>query len=109
MTTDEFLPQCRVTPEMFWQFRRQQLGGKSAVTGDELPNTLAKCNAAVQVDHYAQACYAMASYAIATSRHAGVVVDDLDPVPVPPGVSEREAIEIRRRAIEQTLIDHGVG
>lgn len=101
--------QCKVTPEMFWQFRRAQLGGKSAVTGQELPKTLAECNPAVQADHYAQACYAMASYAVATNVHAGVVVDELDPVPVPPGVSERDAVEIRRRAIEQTLVDHGVG
>lgn len=109
MAIDEFLPQCRVTPEMFWQFRRSQLGGKSAITGQELPKTLEECNAAVQADHYAQACYAMAHYAVATNVHAGVVVDDLDPVPVPVGVDERTAVEVRRRAIEQTLIDHGIG
>lgn len=100
--------QCKVTPEMFWQFRRNQLGGKSAITGQELPKTLAECNPAVQADHYAQACYAMASYVIATNPQAHVVASELESVPVPAGVSERNAVEIQRRAIEQTLMDHGV-
>lgn len=100
--------QCKVTPEMFWQFRRAQLGGKSAVTGQELPKTLEECNAAVQADHYAQACYAMASYELARDVEH-LVCSCLADVPVPLGVSERDATEIQRRSIEQTLIDHGVG
>lgn len=100
--------QCKVTPEMFWQFRRNQLGGKSAVTGQELPKTLAECNAAVQADHYAQACYAMASYVLACDYDAPKLADSLLIVELPKGVSAEDGDRIRRNAILAMLVDHGV-
>lgn len=106
MTIDEFNPQCKITPEMFWQFRRKQLGGKSAVTGAELPTTLAECPPAVQADHYAQACYAMAHYVLANDVRTLTTLL-LSDVPIPSGVTEDAAIKIRRESIEQTLVDHG--
>lgn len=100
--------QCKVTPDMFWQFRRSQLGGKSAVTGQELPKTLAECNPAVQADHYAQACYAMASYLLACDYDAPKLSDCLLIVELPKGVSAEDGSRIRREAIGQMRLDHGV-
>lgn len=101
--------QCSVTPQMFWTFRRQTLGGKSAVTGAPLPEKLEDCNPDVQADHYAQACYAMASYFVA-AKH----LDDMPSgtmlyaVPVPRGVDGDRAAKIRSDAIGQMLRDHGM-
>ena len=102
--------QCKVTPEMFWQFRRMQLGGKSAVTGQELPKTLAECNPAVQADHYAQACYAFASYELLRATVASWLYskDSLAIVDIPPGVTPEAASDIRHRVIQQLLTDHGL-
>ena len=103
--------QCKVHPEMFWWFRRKQLGGKSAVTGQELPKTLAECNAGVQADHYAQACYAFASYAIASQpiERWHMAQDALSgAVPVPPGVTAEVAAKVRYDVLAQLLIDHGL-
>lgn len=102
--------QCKVTPEMFWQFRRAQLGGKSAVTGQELPKTLAECNAAVQADHYSQACYAFASYELSRASVATWLYekDTLMIVEVPRDVTSEIASDIRHRVIQQLLTDHGL-
>ena len=102
--------QCKVTPEMFWQFRRAQLGGKSAVTGQELPKTLAECNPAVQADHYAQACYAMAHYELARSaiESLSTLNRSLALVPLPPNVAVEDARRIINDATRQMLVDHGV-
>lgn len=101
--------QCSVTPQMFWIFRRQTLGGKSAVTGAPLPEKLEDCNPDVQADHYAQACYAMANYVISTCRldnWPGPSI--LAIVPKPNGVTENRALEIRHAAFAQMLVDYGI-
>lgn len=105
--------QCKVTPEMFWQFRRGQLGGKSAIPPHaELPQTLAECNEGVQADHYAQACYAMASYIIARcdlhKESPLPLASYLEAVPVPPLVSDEKASQVRKATIGQMFVDHGV-
>ncbi len=104
------MTQCKIHPEMFWEFRRKQLKGKSAVTGQELPKTLAECNPQVQADHYAQACYAYANYEIATRPITSwfIAADSLSYVPVPPGVDKDTAAKIRSDALAQMLLDHGV-
>lgn len=104
--------QCSVTPQMFWTFRRQTLGGKSAVTGVPLPEKLEDCNPEVQADHYAQACYAFASYELARQSLFSISLGPesaLTIVAVPSGVSAERAAEIRKSVIGQMYVDHGVG
>jgi hypothetical protein len=96
--------QCKVTPEMFWQFRRAQLGGKSAVTGDPLPAKLEDCNPGVQADHYAQACYAMANYVLACDYRAPSLETCLLIVPLPSGVDAARGTQIRSDAIGLTFL-----
>ncbi len=101
--------QCRVTPEMFWNFRRSQLGGKSAVPPHSpLPKELEDCNPDVQADHYSQACYALASYEVALRFTELPGPEILVGVPRPRGVSEERAKEIRYAAYAQMLTDHGI-
>jgi hypothetical protein len=102
--------QCSVTPQMFWSFRRQTLGGKSAVTGAALPLNLEDCNPEVQADHYAQACYAFASYELANQSLASIssLLDPLAIVPTPSGVPMGRAEDIRASVIRRMLVDHGL-
>lgn len=108
MATDEFLPQCSLTPDMIWAFRRKVLGGKSAVNGNPLPERLDECNVGVQEDHYAQACYFMAAYYLSKLRDR-LSGSDIESVPVPSKIAPEHASELRNMAIAQALIDHGAG
>lgn len=73
-----------ITAEFLWRQHRAALGGKSAVTGAALPETLADCNAGVQGSHWGMAA--------AVSRVLGLH----DP-PLPPLVTPEAAADISRR------------
>jgi hypothetical protein len=107
MTTNESNYRCKITPEMFWQFRRAQLDGKSAITGEPLPEKLEGCPPAVQADHYAQACYALANYCVASDPNTQCSPEELRDVPIPSGVSSLAGYQIRSTTIMQMLKDHG--
>ena len=104
-------PKCRLTPDMLWEFRRKQLGGKSAVSPhNPLPDKLEDCNAGVQADHYSQACYAMCAYGIPQAWTSGpIAISDevLRVVPIPRDVPLDKARTIRNDAICQHMADHG--
>lgn len=101
------LTQCKMTPGMIWQFRRNVLGGKSAVTGAPLPERLEDCPAGVQEDHYAQACYVHGSTQLTTSELLEQGTNLLLAVPCPAAVPAGRSVEIRTAAVNQVLADHG--
>jgi hypothetical protein len=72
-----------ITAEFLWRQHRAALGGKSAVTGAALPETLHDCNAGVQGSHYGMAA--------AVNRFLG-----LNDPPLPPLVTPERAEEIQR-------------
>lgn len=74
----------KITAEFMWVQHRSVLGGKSAMSGDELPATLAECKPGVQEAHY--------GLAVAAARLYG----DEDPAP-PPGIMEEAAARVRMR------------
>jgi hypothetical protein len=96
-----------VTPAMLWQFRRMILGGKSAVTGAELPKALADCAVGVQEDHYAQACYVYASLVLTAQELLEQGASALLIVEMPKALDPVRATELRRKARDQALLDAG--
>lgn len=89
-------------------FRRNILGGKSAVTGAPLPERLEDCAQGVQEDHYAQACYVHASTRLTTSELLEQGTNLLLAVPCPSAIPIGRSQELRRMAVKQVLLDHGV-
>lgn len=72
-----------ITAEFLWRHHREALGGRSAVTGAALPETLEECNPGVQGSHWGMA--------LAVARALGH-----DEPPLPPKVAAEEADRIRR-------------
>ncbi len=79
----DIVPKPGITAEFLWGQHRAALGGRSAVTGAALPETLHECNAGVQGSHYGMAA--------AVNRLLG-----LDDPPLPPLVTHKRAEEIER-------------
>lgn len=79
-------PILPISPETLWLIHRAALGGKSAITGAELPATLADCPKAVQAAHYAMALGA-------STRSAGGLCSP----PASGVLSEEEIEEIGKR------------
>jgi len=102
-------PECKLTPDMLWEFRREILGGKSAVTGSELPKALDECNQGVQEDHYAQACYVHATTQLTTEQLLNEGTNLLLAVPCPKVIPVGRCLELRQAAKVRVLLDHGVG
>jgi hypothetical protein len=71
-----------LTADFLWHIHRAALGGKSSVTGAELPASLDGCPPGARAAHYAMA--------LAAAWH----VDRSSAVPVPAGVSPDEATQI---------------
>jgi hypothetical protein len=68
-----------ITANLLWTIHRAALGGKSSVTGAELPRYLDECPPGARAAHYAMA--------LAAAWH----VDPTATVPVPTGVSPDDA------------------
>lgn len=77
-------PNDLITAEFLWTNHRSILGGRSSVSGAELPMTLAECGSGPQGAHWGMAA--------AVAR-----LFDLPEPPLPPGVTEEAAAEIRMR------------
>ena len=75
-----------ITADFLWMKHRAALGGRSAISGAELPPTLTDCKPEVQASHY--------GIAVAIAAEL-----DLDLPPVPPGVSEELATTMRQRVL----------
>ena len=73
-----------LTADHLWHVHRIALGGRSSVTGDELPQALAVCPPGARAAHYAMA--------LAAARH----VDPTAIIPVPTGVSSEDAALVER-------------
>jgi hypothetical protein len=71
--------QAPLTADFLWVVHRAALGGKSSVTGAELPQTLAAAPPGARAAHYAMA--------LAAAWH----VDPTAKIPVPAGVSPDDA------------------
>lgn len=71
-----------LTADFLWHVHRAALGGRSSVTGAELPESLDACPPGARAAHYAMA--------LAAARHA----DPTAAIPVPAGVSPEEAARI---------------
>ncbi len=74
-----------LTADFFWLVHRAALGGRSSVTGAELPASLDACPPGARAAHYAMA--------LAAARHA----DPAACIPVPAGVSP---VEVERVVAE---------
>ena len=72
-----------ITAEFLWRQHRAALGGRSAITGAELPQTLAECAPGVQASHWGMAV----AVALALGH---------DEPPLPPGVTAEEAARVRK-------------
>jgi hypothetical protein len=77
-----------LTADFLWIVHRAALGGKSSVTGAELPASLDGCPPGARAAHYAMA--------LAAARH----VDPGAAIPVPAGVTPEEAERIERVVAE---------
>jgi len=73
----------QISAEFMWTQHRAALGGKSAVNGADLPETLADCPAGVKAAHYGLALAAARFY------------EKPEPA-VPEGVSEEDAARVQR-------------
>lgn len=73
-----------LTADFLWHVHRAALGGRSSVTGAELPASLDACPPGARAAHYAMA--------LAAARH----VDPAAAIPVPAGVSPEEAERVER-------------
>ena len=78
-----------ITPHALWLIHREALGGKSAVTGADLPQTLDDCSEGVQASHYEMTVAVVTAYG------------DRRTVPVPSKVSPERALEILTRGQRQ--------
>lgn len=87
----------KITAANLWLIHSIALGGKSAVTGADLPATINDCLEGVQASHYAMACAVATAYG------------DPDVVPVPPKVSEERARSLREQAQRQGRSIAGLG
>lgn len=72
-----------ITAEFLWRHHREALGGRSSITGQELPATLEQCPPGPQGSHWGMA--------LAVAHALG----HAEP-PRPPGVSDEDADRIRR-------------
>lgn len=77
-----------LTADFLWHIHRAALGGRSSVTGAELPATLDVCPPGARAAHYAMA--------LAAARH----IDPAATIPVPAGVSPEEAERVERVVAE---------
>jgi hypothetical protein len=77
-----------ITAEQLWDAHRAFAGGRSTITGQPLPATLAACAEGPQGTHYGLACYVQ----LVRGGHA-------EDVPVPPALSTERALELRRAAV----------
>lgn len=73
-----------LTADYLWHVHRAALGGRSSVTGAELPQTLANCPPGARAAHFAMA--------LAAARWANPDAD----LPVPDGVTPEEAERVRQ-------------
>lgn len=73
-----------LTADYLWHVHRAALGGRSSVTGAELPTTLADCPPGARAAHFAMA--------LAAARWANPGAD----LPVPEGVTPEEAERVRQ-------------
>ena len=73
-----------LTADFLWYVHRAALGGKSSVTGAELPQTLSSCPPGARAAHFAMA--------LAAARWANPDAD----LPVPEGVTPDEADRVRQ-------------
>lgn len=80
-----------LTADFLWTIHRAALGGRSSVTGAELPASLAETPPGARAAHYAMA--------LAAARH----VDPAASIPMPEGVSPEEAVRIA------ILVDEVIG
>lgn len=72
-----------ITGEFLWRQHRAILGGKSAITGAALPETLGECVPAVRASHWGMA--------LAVCLELG-----LEEPPVPDGVTAEDATRVRQ-------------
>jgi hypothetical protein len=76
-----------LTADFLWSVHRVALGGKSSVTGAELPATLDGCPPGARAAHYAMAM--AVAHLMSDPNHT---ID----VPIPAGVSTDEAERVER-------------
>lgn len=84
-------PKDPITAEEIWKIHRAALGGRSGVTGAQLPLTLAECNSAVKLSHF--------GIALGIARRHGLP----DPL-VPQDVTDEQVKEIHRRLDDAGLL-----
>ncbi len=79
----------KITPHNLWLIHRLSLNGRSAITGQALPDTIDDCPEGVQASHYAMAVATAAAYG------------DPDVVPIPGKLTPERAFEVREQAQRQ--------